>query len=311
MSRPLDRWVRNGASVESRRPTSEVPPCRSTTSSTSTAPGCRPAGSDTIDVHDSTNGEVIAQVPAGTADDVDAAAKAARAAFESWSQTTPEERAKYCTRIAEGLGARMDEIATVVTREAGMPKWLSLIDPGRAADQLLQHGRAAGRELRVREPAGQQPHHAGARRRGRGHHAVELPAAPGRRQGRLRDRRRLHRRAQAQRGGAARRLHPGRGDPRRRAARRGVQPGDRHRPGRRGGHRPPSRRSTWCRSPGRPGPASGWPSSRRSPSSGWRWSWGASRPTCCSTTSTTRRSRMPCVTASASATSTRARPAPR
>jgi aldehyde dehydrogenase (NAD+) len=84
-------------------------------------------GSDTIDVHDSTTGEVIAQVPAGTADDVDAAAKAARAAFESWSQTTPEERAKYCTRIAEGLGARMDEIATVVTREAGMPKWLSLM----------------------------------------------------------------------------------------------------------------------------------------------------------------------------------------
>jgi aldehyde dehydrogenase (NAD+) len=84
-------------------------------------------GSDTIDVHDSTSGEVIAQVPAGTADDVDAAAKAARAAFESWSQTTPEERAKYCTRIAEGLGARMDEIATVVTREAGMPKWLSLM----------------------------------------------------------------------------------------------------------------------------------------------------------------------------------------
>jgi aldehyde dehydrogenase (NAD+) len=84
-------------------------------------------GSDTIDVHDSTNGEVIARVPAGTADDVDAAAKAARAAFESWSQTTPEERAKYCTRIAEGLAGRMDEIATVVTREAGMPKWLSLM----------------------------------------------------------------------------------------------------------------------------------------------------------------------------------------
>jgi aldehyde dehydrogenase (NAD+) len=84
-------------------------------------------GSDTIDVHDSTNGEAIAQVPAGTAEDVDAAAKAAHAAFESWSQTTPEERAKYCTRIAEGLGARMDEIATVVTREAGMPKWLSLL----------------------------------------------------------------------------------------------------------------------------------------------------------------------------------------
>ncbi len=84
-------------------------------------------GTGTIDVYDSTNGEVIGTIPEGTADDVDAAAKAAAAAFEAWSQTSPEERAKFCTRIAEGLGARTDEIATVVTREAGMPKWLSTI----------------------------------------------------------------------------------------------------------------------------------------------------------------------------------------
>jgi len=121
-------------------------------------------GSDTIDVHDSTNGEVIAQVPAGTADDVDAAATAARAAFESWSQTTPEERAKYCTRIAEGLGARMDEIATVVTREAGMPKWLSLmiqaglpINSFNTAAQLAEsyeYETQMGNSLVVREPEG-------------------------------------------------------------------------------------------------------------------------------------------------------------
>jgi aldehyde dehydrogenase (NAD+) len=121
-------------------------------------------GSDTIDVHDSTNGEVIAQVPAGTADDVDAAATAARAAFESWSQTTPEERAKYCTRIAEGLGARMDEIATVVTREAGMPKWLSLmiqaglpINSFNTAAQLAEsyeYETQMGNSLIVREPVG-------------------------------------------------------------------------------------------------------------------------------------------------------------
>jgi aldehyde dehydrogenase (NAD+) len=121
-------------------------------------------GSDTIDVHDSTNGEVIAQVPAGTADDVDAAATAARAAFESWSQTTPEERAKYCTRIAEGLGARMDEIATVVTREAGMPKWLSLmiqaglpINSFNTAAQLAEsyeYESQLGNSIVVREPVG-------------------------------------------------------------------------------------------------------------------------------------------------------------
>jgi acyl-CoA reductase-like NAD-dependent aldehyde dehydrogenase len=84
-------------------------------------------GSGSIDVFDSTNGEVIGRIPAGTAEDVDKAAKAARAAFDAWAATSSEERGKYCSRIAEGLGARMDEIATIVTREAGMPKWLSLL----------------------------------------------------------------------------------------------------------------------------------------------------------------------------------------
>src|SRR4051794_25768448 len=84
-------------------------------------------GSGTLDVFDSSNGEVIGHIPDGNAADVDAAVKAAHAAFPAWAKTSAEERAKYCTRIAEGLGARMDEIATVVTREAGMPKWLSLM----------------------------------------------------------------------------------------------------------------------------------------------------------------------------------------
>jgi aldehyde dehydrogenase (NAD+) len=121
-------------------------------------------GSGAIDVFDSTNGEVIAQIPEGTADDVEAAATAAHAAFESWSQTSPEERAKYCTRIAEGLGARVDEIATVITREAGMPKWLSsLVQAGlpinsfNTAAQLAEsyeYETQVGNSLVVREPVG-------------------------------------------------------------------------------------------------------------------------------------------------------------
>jgi aldehyde dehydrogenase (NAD+) len=121
-------------------------------------------GSGAIDVFDSTNGEVIAQIPEGTADDVDAAATAAQTAFESWSQTSPEERAKYCTRIAEGLGARVDEIATVITREAGMPKWLSsLVQAGlpinsfNTAAQLAEsyeYETQVGNSLVVREPVG-------------------------------------------------------------------------------------------------------------------------------------------------------------
>jgi acyl-CoA reductase-like NAD-dependent aldehyde dehydrogenase len=121
-------------------------------------------GSDSIDVFDSTNGEVIARIPEGTADDVDKAVQAARSAFEAWSCTTPEERAKVCTRIAEGLGARMDEIATVITREAGMPKWLStLVQAGlpinsfNMAAQLAEgyeYESTVGNSLVVKEPVG-------------------------------------------------------------------------------------------------------------------------------------------------------------
>ena len=94
-------------------------------------------------------------------------------------------------------------------------------------------------------------------RRRRLHHAVELPAAPGRREGRAGARRRLHRRAEAERGRAADRVHPRR-DPRGdRAAEGRVQPG--HRARARSWARRSSRAptSTWCRSPDRPAPASG------------------------------------------------------
>jgi acyl-CoA reductase-like NAD-dependent aldehyde dehydrogenase len=121
-------------------------------------------GSGSIDVFDSTNGEVIAQIPSGNAADVDRAVEAARAAFESWSQTTPEERAKALTRIGEGLTARMDEIATVITREAGMPKWLSTmvqamlpINSFNTAAQLAesyQYESELGNSLVVKEPVG-------------------------------------------------------------------------------------------------------------------------------------------------------------
>jgi aldehyde dehydrogenase (NAD+) len=121
-------------------------------------------GSGKIDVYDSTDGSVIATIPDGTAEDVDKAAKAARAAFADWSARSGEERGKFMTRIAEGLGGRMDEIATIVTREAGMPKWLSLIvQAGLPINSFTQAGVLAGsyqyeeqngNSIIVREPVG-------------------------------------------------------------------------------------------------------------------------------------------------------------
>jgi acyl-CoA reductase-like NAD-dependent aldehyde dehydrogenase len=85
------------------------------------------SGEGWLEVINSTTEEVMATVPRGSAADVDRAVAAAKAAFEAWSQTTPEERAKYLTRINDGLAARMDDIATAVSQEVGMPKTLSLM----------------------------------------------------------------------------------------------------------------------------------------------------------------------------------------
>jgi aldehyde dehydrogenase (NAD+) len=84
-------------------------------------------GSGTIDVVNSTTEEVMGRIPEGTAEDVDKAVQAARRAFETWSQTEVDERAKYLTRITEALQGRMDDIATLVSQEVGMPKNLSLL----------------------------------------------------------------------------------------------------------------------------------------------------------------------------------------
>ncbi|MFM7338353.1 MAG: aldehyde dehydrogenase family protein, partial [Actinomycetota bacterium] len=79
-----------------------------------------PKGADKpIEVFDSTNEQVMATIPSCNAQDVDAAAKAARAAFIGWSGLDVQERAKYMNRIGDGIAARMDELATAISRETG------------------------------------------------------------------------------------------------------------------------------------------------------------------------------------------------
>ena len=84
-----------------------------------------PAGGETIAVVNPATEEEIATVPACTAADADAAARAARDAFDSWSATPREERAGYLAAIAAGLQERAGEIAATITRELGMPLKLS------------------------------------------------------------------------------------------------------------------------------------------------------------------------------------------
>ncbi len=79
----------------------------------------------TLDVINPATEEAFATIAMGTAEDVDAAAKAARAAFPAWSQSSVEERKQVLSAIISGIKARGDEIATAISNEMGAPMGLS------------------------------------------------------------------------------------------------------------------------------------------------------------------------------------------
>ena len=121
-------------------------------------------GTDTVDVHDASTEEVMGHVPLGTAEDVDAAVTAARAAFEPWAATPPARRAEYLLAIQGALAARMDELAEVVTGEVGMPLGMSkMIQAGLPIGEFGNYAKMAtefafeekiGNSIVVREPIG-------------------------------------------------------------------------------------------------------------------------------------------------------------
>ena len=121
-------------------------------------------GSGHIDVLSASTEEVLGSVPEGTVEDVDRAARAARRAFESWSQTSVEERAQYLDKITQGLSARIDAVAALVAAEVGMP--LPMATAIQAGLPIMTAGQTArivrefpfeeevGNSLVVREPVG-------------------------------------------------------------------------------------------------------------------------------------------------------------
>jgi betaine-aldehyde dehydrogenase len=66
-------------------------------------------------------GGVIAHAPLSSADDVDRAVNAASTAFESWSQTTPGERALAMLRLADAIEEHAEELAALESDNAGKP----------------------------------------------------------------------------------------------------------------------------------------------------------------------------------------------
>jgi 1-pyrroline dehydrogenase len=80
--------------------------------------------------------EQIAEVPLGGEADVDSAVKAARAAFEDWSQTTPAERSKMLWAWAQKIEDSAAELSKLESANVGKPKGVADFDLEFSIDNL-------------------------------------------------------------------------------------------------------------------------------------------------------------------------------
>ena len=93
---------------------------------------------ETFPVVNPASEEVIAQVAAGDAADIDDAVTAARRAFEgSWAKVLPHERAKILWRWSELIEKNAEEIAMVEAYDVGKPYAVAMrLDINETAERL-------------------------------------------------------------------------------------------------------------------------------------------------------------------------------
>jgi 1-pyrroline dehydrogenase len=122
----------------------------------------------TMEVLNPSTGETIAEVPAGTAADVDRAVEAAKQALPEWLDSTPGERAELLLKLADILDANAEELAAIESRNVGKPLGYARDEMPVCSDNLrffagaarILEGRSAGEYMRGytsmlrREPLG-------------------------------------------------------------------------------------------------------------------------------------------------------------
>ena len=75
--------------------------------------------SQTMNVVNPANQEILAQVPAGNAQDVADAAAAAEKGFQEWRRTPVSKRVQYLFKLKTLLEDNLDDIARTITLESG------------------------------------------------------------------------------------------------------------------------------------------------------------------------------------------------
>jgi malonate-semialdehyde dehydrogenase (acetylating)/methylmalonate-semialdehyde dehydrogenase len=124
--------------------------------------------SERLDDVNPATGEVVAQVPLSGPADVDAAARAARAAFPAWRATSPIVRARAVMKLRAVLSEHHEELARLVTADMGktfddafgeVGRGIESVEAATAVPHLLKgenlEGVANGLDVEmVRQPVG-------------------------------------------------------------------------------------------------------------------------------------------------------------
>jgi betaine-aldehyde dehydrogenase len=126
------------------------------------------ATGETVTVVNPATEEEIAQVPKGDASDVDRAVAAARTAFQTWSQSTPQDRSKALYAFADAIENDAETLSKLEQDNVGKPKGTADFDVEFTVDNVrffagaarIVEGKAAGEYVSThtsmirREPAG-------------------------------------------------------------------------------------------------------------------------------------------------------------
>jgi 1-pyrroline dehydrogenase len=89
-----------------------------------------------MEVLNPATGDVIAEVPRSTADDVERAVEAAERAWVEWQEKTPKDRMELLNALADVIEQNADELVELESRNVGKPLWVARDEPAVMVDNL-------------------------------------------------------------------------------------------------------------------------------------------------------------------------------
>jgi 1-pyrroline dehydrogenase len=94
------------------------------------------ASGETMEVLNPATGEAIAEVPRGTAEDVERAVGAARKAWGEWRLKTPKDRMELLLKLADAIDENADELSKLEMQNVGKPASVAVDEMPFSADNL-------------------------------------------------------------------------------------------------------------------------------------------------------------------------------